>query len=115
MHRLVLVAILALFPLITRSALVAQDGTVVFSDSTFPAANSIAPSTAQLARLFPRAKIVPADELRGALAASSSHLLVLAYGSAFPEDAWPAIKRFLDGGGNLLVLEIGRASCRERG
>ena len=38
------------------------------------------------------------------LAAPSTRLLVLAYGSAFPEQAWPAIKHFLDRGGNLLVL-----------
>jgi hypothetical protein len=30
--------------------------------------------------------------------------LVLPYGSAFPEESWPAIKSFLDRGGNLLVL-----------
>jgi len=118
MRRLVVVAILALFPLINHPALFAQDGAVVFSDSTFPAADSVAPSTAQVARLFPGAKIVPADGLPAALAASSSHLLVLAYGSAFPEDAWPAIKHFLDGGGNLLVLggmPFTRAAYRDAG
>jgi hypothetical protein len=116
MRRLVVVAILAFFPLVSHPALLAQDGAVVFSDSTFPAADSVAPSTAQLARLFPGAKIVPADQLPAALSASSSRLLVLAYGSAFPEDAWPAIKHFLDGGGNLLVLggmPFSRAAYRD--
>ena len=34
----------------------------------------------------------------------SSSLLVLPYGSAFPEQSWPAIQHFLNRGGNLLVL-----------
>jgi hypothetical protein len=31
-------------------------------------------------------------------------LLVLPYGSAFPVEAWKSIERYLDGGGNLLVI-----------
>ena len=38
------------------------------------------------------------------LNATDYDLLVLPYGSAFPEDAWPAIKEYIKNGGNLLVL-----------
>jgi len=77
---------------------------VVFSDPRFPAADSAAPSTQQLNALFPKSSIVGLEQLGNALASSSSGLLVLPYGSAFPEESWPAIKGFLDRGGNLLVL-----------
>ena len=45
-----------------------------------------------------------ADHLQEALTSSSSRLLVLPYGSVFPEGSWFAIKHFLDAGGDLLVL-----------
>ncbi|HTW30879.1 MAG TPA: hypothetical protein VMD76_04320, partial [Candidatus Sulfotelmatobacter sp.] len=77
---------------------------VVFSEPGFPAADSVRPSTEQLTALFPGVRIVSATELAPALAAPDAHLLVLPYGSAFPEAAWDAIKKFLDDGGNLLVL-----------
>jgi hypothetical protein len=57
-----------------------------------------------MAAIFPGAKMAAADQLRDALAAASTRLLVLPYGSAFPEQAWPEIKGFLDRGGNLVVL-----------
>lgn len=41
-----------------------------------------------------------AEGLRG----GTARVLVLPYGSAFPVDAWPAIKGFLDTGGGLVVL-----------
>ena len=106
MSRLIAVAIVALFPLVSHPALLSQEmsGAAVFSATDFPAADSVTPSTAQLARLFPGAKMSTADQLPEVLTASPTRLLVLPYGSAFPEDAWLAIKHFLDGGGNLLVL-----------
>ncbi|HYM79149.1 MAG TPA: hypothetical protein VE377_24455 [Candidatus Dormibacteraeota bacterium] len=107
MRRLFSLAILA--PLFLAgpallSAQTATSGLVVFSESGFPAADSYAPSTQQLAALFPSAKAVGADQLRDALATTSTRLLLLPYGSAFPEADWSAIKGFLDRGGNLLVL-----------
>ncbi len=79
-------------------------GVIVFSESGFPAADSAAPSSEQLAKSFLGAKNVGAQELKEALSANSARLLVLPSGSAFPEESWPAIKSFLDRGGNLLVL-----------
>jgi hypothetical protein len=78
--------------------------TVVLSEPGFPAADSVAPSPAQLSSLFPVARVVDADHLQEALSGTAAHLLVLPYGSAFPEGSWSAIKNFLDKGGNLLVL-----------
>ncbi len=66
--------------------------------------------------MLPHAQAVGADELGSALA--GARLLVLPYGSAFPEEAWPAIKQFLDRGGNLLVLggmPFTRAAYRDHG
>jgi hypothetical protein len=77
---------------------------VVFADAGFPSADSAAPSPDQLQRIFPGAHYAAMPELRALLADSASRLLVLPYGSAFPEDVWPEIYRFLSRGGNLLVL-----------
>jgi len=101
------VTLLLLFFLISRDPLRAEDdlhGVVVFSEPGFPAADSVLLSQGQLSTLFPMATLADMDHLREALALASTRLLVLPYGSAFPEDAWPAIKRYLDQGGNLLVL-----------
>ena len=48
--------------------------------------------------------MVSAEALATALDDPSTRLLVLPYGSAFPENEWPAILKFLERGGNLLVL-----------
>jgi len=111
----------ALSLLIAQADLRAQTNmpaTVVFSQSGFPAADSASPSSQQLAALIPGAQVANVDHLSAALASSSTSLLVLPYGSAFPEEAWPAIKQFLDRGGNLLVLggmPFTRAAYRDRG
>jgi len=88
-------------------ALLAQNSmsaAVVFSEPGFPAADSAGPSPQQLAAALSGAQIANANQLPNALAAEHTRLLVLPYGSAFPEDDWSAIKGFLDRGGNLLVL-----------
>jgi hypothetical protein len=92
--------------------------TVVFHEPQFPSADSANPSSERLAALQPGAQSASADQLPAALCSPSAHLLVLAYGSAFPEEAWPAIKGFLDRGGNLLVLggrPFTRAAYRHHG
>jgi hypothetical protein len=91
---------------------------VVFAEGNFPSADSVQISPERLMALLPAAQSANADQLLNALAAPSARLLVLAYGSAFPEDAWPAIKGFLDRGGNLLVLggrPFTRAAYRDHG
>jgi len=87
-------------------AVVAQTSSavVVFREAGFPAADSASPSPEELQKLFPSAHFASADELRGQLSASTTRALVLPYGSAFPEEAWPNIFEFLQRGGNLLVL-----------
>jgi hypothetical protein len=78
--------------------------TVVFSEPGFPAADSVAPSPATLEAALPGARLASAEQLGAALEAGSTRLLVLPYGSAFPEVAWEPIYQFLQRGGNLLVL-----------
>jgi hypothetical protein len=77
---------------------------VVFSESGFPAADSASPSVGQLLTLFPESRLVASAELKPLLKEPASRLLVLPYGSAFPEEAWDEINQFLQRGGNLLVL-----------
>jgi hypothetical protein len=77
---------------------------VVFVEAGFPAADSAAPSPPQTAALFSAATVSAANHLGDVLGMPSTRLLVLPYGSAFPEDCWPAIQQFLQRGGNLLVF-----------
>jgi hypothetical protein len=44
------------------------------------------------------------DELNQPGTLREAELLVLPYGSAVPADAWPAVVKYLESGGNLLVL-----------
>jgi hypothetical protein len=100
------------------SAEVSMHGAVVFSESGFPSADSLGPSAQQVAAMLPGAESAGADQLSGLLAQPATRLLVLPYGSAFPEESWPAIKAFLDRGGNLLVLggrPFTRAAYRDQG
>jgi hypothetical protein len=77
---------------------------VVFWQSGFPAADSPAPTESALRSALAGADFADADHLAAALAQSDTNLLVLPYGSAWPESDWDAILRYLDHGGNLLVL-----------
>jgi hypothetical protein len=77
---------------------------VVFSEAGFPTADSASPSPEQLEKILPAARLVSEEQLGTLLDTPTTRLLVLPYGSAFPEKAWPEIYRFLHRGGNLLVL-----------
>jgi hypothetical protein len=111
MRKYAVFAVIASLFLVSQTALLSQtamstgmSATVVFSEPGFPAADSASPSAQQLAAMLPGARSARADQLHDALSAPSTRLLILPYGSSFPEDAWVAIKQFLDRGGNLLVL-----------
>ncbi len=78
--------------------------TVVFWQPGFPAADSPAPDEAGLRAAFAGADFAGAAQLKDALAAPDADLLVLPYGSAWPEADWDAILEYLDRGGNLIVL-----------
>lgn len=79
---------------------------VVFHDSGFPAVETEAPSREVLADALSGldTNFVGVDELQRSETLDGADLLVLPYGSAFPADAWPAIRSYLQGGGNLLNL-----------
>src|SRR5271165_1291749 len=98
----------------------AQDfsGAVIFYEAGFPSADSAAPSHEQLSAALPGAHFVSTDELTAALDSPTARLLILPYGSAFPEQGWSAIFAFLQRGGNLLVLggrPLTRAAYRDGG
>jgi hypothetical protein len=78
--------------------------TVIWSEPGLPAADSAAASAAQLAQIFPDARIAATDQLAVALSDSQVRLLILPQGSVIPEAAWSAISDFLHRGGNLFVL-----------
>jgi hypothetical protein len=77
---------------------------VVFSEAGFPSVDSAAPSPEQLKELLPNARFAALEDFRSLLKDPTIHLIVLPYGSAFPEAAWEDIFEFLKQGGNLLVL-----------
>src|SRR5215470_2012855 len=78
--------------------------TVVFSEPGFPTADTAGIPTEQLQKLVPNARIVSADKLKTELANKDTKLLVLGYGSAFPESESGDIFAFLRHGGNLVVI-----------
>src|SRR5579883_372427 len=78
--------------------------TVVFYESGFPSADSPAASESALRTAFADAEFANAAQLSSVLENSQINLLVMPYGSAYPEATWPAILRYLDRGGNLLAL-----------
>jgi hypothetical protein len=92
--------------LTSRVSLVAQTATdvVVFSEANFPSGDTATVSAQQLQAVFPNAKFSSAAELAKTLATPSTGLLVLPYGSAFPEECWEGIFSFLQRGGNLFVI-----------
>src|SRR5690242_19921317 len=62
--------------------------TVVFWESGFPAADTAAPTREQIGTMLPGAAIADASHLAEGLAAKETRLLVMPYGSAFPEEDW---------------------------
>ena len=82
----------------------ASTGVVAFSEPGFPTADTSPVPEGQIERLLPGAQLASVDQLGEILRATSTRLLVLPYGSAFPEKSWPEIDAFLERGGNLMVL-----------
>jgi Beta-galactosidase len=87
---------------VLSTAAYAQSNVVVFQEAGFPTADSAPIPESLLRGALPGAQFISAAELKTHL--SSAQLLVLPYGSAFPEDDWGEIQTFLQRGGNLLVL-----------
>lgn len=108
--------LLLLFFFVSSLAPALADQTVVFSEPGFPTPDSSPVTGADLRAAFPNAHFVAAVGLPAALGDPKTDLLVMPYGSAYPESAWPAILRYLDRGGNLLALggkPFTRAAYRE--
>jgi hypothetical protein len=77
---------------------------VILQETGFPSSDSSVPSASMLSAVLPGAQTVSAAELPAAISKADCTLMVLPYGSAFPEDSWPQILAYLNRGGNLLVL-----------
>jgi hypothetical protein len=96
----------SLFLLLTcamgASAAQAAGRIVVFYEPGFPVADSAPVTQAQLQAGFAGAVYSAAAQLTASLA--DADLLVMPYGSAWPEAQWKPILEYLDRGGNLLVL-----------
>ncbi|HLI75752.1 MAG TPA: beta-galactosidase [Acidobacteriaceae bacterium] len=93
-----------LLPALTLSAQRPDARTVVFEQAGFPAVASENLSHATLAAAFAGAEFADIEQLRSGAALKDAHLLVMPYGSAVPTAGWPAIRQFLHGGGNLLLI-----------
>ena len=114
MNRNVLLFTIFLLALMTTAS--AQSDTVIFRETGFPTAGSAPVPEALLQHALPDAQFASTAELKERL--NPAKLLVLAYGSAFPEEAWSEIYSFLQRGGNLLVLggrPFTRAAYRDGG
>jgi hypothetical protein len=77
-------------------------GVVTFSEAGFPAVETAVPL--DLSTALPGTRQASMEQLPALLGDPATRLLVLPYGSAFPEASWEAIFTFLQRGGNLLVL-----------
>ena len=93
---------LLLICLLAANAAQAAEHVVVFFEPGFSAADSAPVSEAQLRAGFSGASFAGAAQLSAALA--DADLLVMPYGSAYPEAQWKPILEYLDRGGNLLSL-----------
>ena len=84
----------------------AEARVVVFHEPGFPAVESEAPSRETLATALEGLDVSFAgiDALREPRTLAGADLLVLPYGSSFPAEAWPALRAYLESGGNLLAL-----------
>jgi hypothetical protein len=106
----------ALFFLMTLSSMAQSTAnTVIFWEDGFPVSDTASPDRTSIAAL-PNTRFAHTHELVGLLASANTKLLVMPYGSAFPEEAWPAIYAYLQRGGNLLTLggrPFSRAAYRE--
>jgi hypothetical protein len=101
---LVVYSVVFFFRTKSVSAQEAAPPVVVLNEAGLPSADSPAFPQQQLEKALPGARFALAKELDSLLTDSSTRLLVLPYGSAFPEENWSAIYAFLEHGGNLLVL-----------
>ncbi len=92
--------------LCAASVLPCLSKTVVFWQDGFPTVDSQPISKPVLERALAGSQLSFAsiDELASGGLLQNSDLLVLPYGSAFPERAWKSMHEFLLGGGDLLVL-----------
>jgi hypothetical protein len=99
------VLIAALFLGLSSSTL-SHAKTVAFVEPGFPTLESEPVSRELLIEVLAGQEVMFAgiDELNKPETLRDAALLVLPYGSAFPADAWPAIKAHLERGGNLLTL-----------
>jgi hypothetical protein len=77
---------------------------VVFWQEGFPTVASQAVSRGALSQALDAPVLAGIEALRDPATLADTDLLVLPYGSAFPAEDWSAIRAYLRGGGNLLIL-----------
>src|ERR1017187_5743588 len=95
--------LLGLWLVLTPSLGAWAQPTAVFWEEGFPAVDTAPPDRAALEAL-PNSRLAGEKELPSLLADPGTKLLVLPFGSTFPESAWPALYAYLQRGGNLLSL-----------
>jgi len=104
-HSICLCLLFALAPLAALAqGIAATNAPVVFLQNGFPAIDTEVPSRDEFATSVTNAHFADLAQLRSGEALAGAPLLILPYGSAIPTAAWPAIQKYLSGGGNLLVI-----------
>jgi hypothetical protein len=78
--------------------------TVIFQQAGFPTVESEPLDSTTLRAAFGKTDTADIAQLKAGDILKQASLLVLPYGSAFPEQAWPAIFHYLQEGGNLLLI-----------
>jgi hypothetical protein len=102
LHSFIALSACALFAISASAQTIPTSGTVLFWEDGFPTTDTTPLIAAQAQHLL--AGIVRADSKSLATSLSTADLLILPYGSSFPEVCWRAIEEFLQRGGNLAVL-----------
>jgi hypothetical protein len=77
---------------------------VIWSESGLPPADAASPTRAELAQIFPEARVASTEQLATQLGDPKTRLFILPKGSVVPEAAWSSIHEYLEHGGDLLVL-----------
>ncbi len=97
---------------VERTSVLPADGPsriAVFFEDGFPGVDDFSTDRASLTRELSGigasgVDFLDSSRLRTDLDVSTHRLFINPFGSAFPEAAWPSIRHFLSGGGNLLNL-----------
>ena len=98
------VASLALVLPLAATSQPVRNHRVIFQQAGFPTLESEPLDASTLRAAFGQTDHADIAQLQAGEILKQASLLILPYGSAFPEQAWPEIFHYLQEGGNLLLI-----------